>query len=145
MDQEFRLTPPKKQVRFQENPNPGGGGGRRGSSVLAQSVPDFSAALRKENRRPSNQLPAVLEMTTPPATKNPKMYSVLGKSRGSKSASAGEKKGGGGGFAARKSYANVEELKGFSSAVANAINGENRGGRTNNRGIGKTVLGSRQY
>ncbi|KAJ9682863.1 hypothetical protein PVL29_018735 [Vitis rotundifolia] len=125
-DHESRLTPPKKQVKFQGNSN---ATGRR--------------ALRKENRKPANPLPAVLEMT-PPATKSSKMYSVVAKLGGSKSASAGEKKGGGGGLMARKSYANVEELKGFSSAAANAINGENRGGRTN-RGIGKTVLGSRQY
>ncbi|KAL6324609.1 hypothetical protein AAG906_013422 [Vitis piasezkii] len=140
-DHESRLTPPKKQVKFQGNSN---AAGRRGSSVLTQSVPDFSAALRKENRKPANPLPAVLEMT-PPATKSSKMYSVVAKLGGSKSASAGEKKGGGGGLMARKSYASVEELKGFSSAAANAINGENRGGRTNNRGIGKTVLGYRQY
>lgn len=93
-----------------------------------------------------NQLPALLEMTPPP-TKSSKMYSAVGKLGGSKSAGAGEKKVRGGGLAARKSYANIEELKGLSSAAANAINGDNRGGRTNNtnRGPGKTVLGYRQY
>ena len=43
------------------------------------------------------------------------MYSVMGKLRGSKSASAvGEKKGRGGGIVARKSYANVmEKIDGY--------------------------------
>ncbi|KAL0010180.1 hypothetical protein SO802_005288 [Lithocarpus litseifolius] len=90
----------------------------KGSSVLAQSVPDFSATLRKENRKPN--------------------------SRGSKSANAGEKRGVGGGLMARKSYASVEELKGLSLAAANAINSENRGGR-NGRVVGKVVLGYRQF
>lgn len=142
-DHESRFTPPKKQVKFHGVPNGGGGGGGggRGSSVLSQSVPDFSAVLRKENRKPANRLPALLEMT-PPGTKSSKMYSVAAKSGGSKSTSAGEKRGG---FMGRKSYASLEELKGLSSAAANAINGENRGGRACSRGIGKTVLGSRQF
>lgn len=137
---EPKLTPPpKKQVKFQANlvSRP------KGSSVLAQSVPDFSATLRKENRKPVSMLPPMLEMT-PPAKNGSRVNGVLSNSRGSKSANAGEKRGVGGGLMARKSYASVEELKGLSSAAANAINGENRGGR-NGRMVGKTVLGYRQF
>lgn len=135
---EPKMTPPKKQVKFQTNlvSRP------KGSSVLAQSVPDFSAVLRKENRKPMTTLPSMLEMT-PPSKNWSKVNGVLSNARGSKSASAGEKRGGGGGLMARKSYASVEELKGLSSAAANAINGENRRGRSS-RGVGKTVLGYRQ-
>ncbi|KAK7295779.1 hypothetical protein RJT34_18691 [Clitoria ternatea] len=122
-------TPPRKQVKFQ-------GCGRKGSSLVAQSVPDFSAALRKENRKPVNTLPTVMELT-PPSKKG---CGVLSSSRGSKSANAGEKRRGV--VMARKSYATIDELKNFSSATANAINGE----RTSRRVImGKrTVLGYRQ-
>lgn len=133
-ENEFKLTPPKKQVRFQASL----GNGRKGSSsVLAQSVPDFSAALRKENRKPITALPPMLEMT-PPLKNRSKANGIVSNSRGSKSANAGDKRGNGGGLMARKSYASVEELKGLSSTAANAINGENRGGR-------KTVLGYRQF
>ncbi|KAF5479912.1 hypothetical protein F2P56_000695 [Juglans regia] len=138
---EPKLTPPKKQVKFQANlvSRPKGS-----SSILAQSVPDFSAALRKENRKPVTTLPSVLEMT-PPSKNWSKVNGVLSNSRGSKSASAGEKRGGGaGGLMARKSYASVEELKGLSSTAANAINGENRRGRSS-RGVAKTVLAYRQF
>lgn len=146
------LTPPKKQVKFQGNFH----GTRKGSSsssssssysVLAQSVPDFSSALRKENRKPPamSRLPPMMESTTPPppASKNvARINGIMSKlgGGGSKSANAGEKRNGG--LMARKSYASVEDLKGFSSAVQNAIVGENRGGggRT-----GKTVLGYRQF
>ncbi|KAI6670536.1 hypothetical protein NL676_005421 [Syzygium grande] len=63
-ERDLKLTPPpKKQVRFQGNL--GGGGRRRGSpSILAQSVPDFSSALRKENRKPA-PLPSLAEITPP--------------------------------------------------------------------------------
>ncbi|XP_020224583.1 uncharacterized protein LOC109806552 [Cajanus cajan] len=130
-------TPPrKKQVKFQ------GGvvSGRKGSSLVAQSVPDFSAALRKENRKP-NVLPSLMELTPP-------SKSVCGSAnaRGSKSASAGEKRRGGGGvLMPRKSYASIDELKSLSSATANAINGECRGGVRSSRVMAtrKTVLGYR--
>ncbi|XP_059449605.1 uncharacterized protein LOC132180717 [Corylus avellana] len=134
---EPKMTPPKKQVKFQTNlvSRPKGS-----SSVLAQSVPDFSAALRKENRKPVTTLPSLLEMT-PPSKNWSRVNGVLSNARGSKSANAGEKRGG---LMARKSYASVEELKGLSSATANAINGENRRGRSS-RGGAKTVLGYRQF
>ncbi|KAJ1412741.1 hypothetical protein SESBI_20175 [Sesbania bispinosa] len=94
-------TPPRKQVKFQ-------GGltcGRKGSSVVAQSVPDFSAALRKENRKPMNRLPSMMELT-PPSKSFSKGNGVLSSSRGSKSESAGEKKKGGGAvLMARKMHA----------------------------------------
>ncbi|KAL2329510.1 hypothetical protein Fmac_017091 [Flemingia macrophylla] len=132
-------TPPrKKQVKFQ-------GGGRKGSSLVAQSVPDFGAALRKENRKP-NVLPALMELTPP-------SKSVCGSAnaRGSKSASAGEKRRVGGGVGGvlmpRKSYATIDELKGLSSSTANAINGESRGGGVRSSRLmaaRKSVLGYRQ-
>ncbi|CAI0451025.1 unnamed protein product [Linum tenue] len=126
--------PPKKQVKFKHQRASGYGA----SSMLAQSVPDFSATLRKENRKPK------------PAPSGSKMQGVLS-SRGSKSVGSGEKRrgmgngGGGGGLMARKSYANLEELKGLSAAASNSImNGENRG-NVGGRGIGngKAVLGYR--
>ncbi|OMP04737.1 hypothetical protein COLO4_09348 [Corchorus olitorius] len=138
---EFKPTPTKKQVKFSSTV----GVSRKGSSVLAQSVPDFSATLRKENRKP----PAMsgIELTPPPSKNWSKVNGAsLSNSRGSKSANAMEKKGGL--MMARKSYASVEELKGISLAAAAAINGDNRGGRTNGRGLGgnnKTVLGYRQF
>lgn len=125
-EHELKLTPPKKQVRFQASLV---GNARKGSSVLAQSVPDFSVALRKENRKPAITLPSKLEMT-PPLKKVSKSSGILSNSRGSKSANAGDKRSNGGGLMVRKSYASVEELKGLSLAAKNAIiNGENRGGR----------------
>ncbi|XP_028779974.1 uncharacterized protein LOC114759496 [Neltuma alba] len=143
-----RATPPRKQVKFQTNL----ASGRKGSSVLAQSVPDFSAALRKENRKPTNTLPSLPEMTPPAKSFSKANNGVLSNSRGSKSASAGEKKGGNGRvLMARKSYANIDELKSLSSYAANAINGEARGGRSNGYGggrvvgNGKNVFGYRQY
>ncbi|KAF8010202.1 hypothetical protein BT93_J0976 [Corymbia citriodora subsp. variegata] len=153
-ERDLKLTPPpKKQVRFQGNLGGGGGGGgenfgrtRRGSpSILAQSVPDFSAALRKENRKPTAPLPSLAEITPPS-----KSWSKAGggggsNARGSKSVgAAAEKKGG---LMARKSYASMEELKGLSCAAASAINGNDRGGRIGrgNNGIGRTVLGYRKF
>ncbi|CAK7344315.1 unnamed protein product [Dovyalis caffra] len=132
---DFKQIPPKKQVKFQENLR----SSRKGPSILAQSVPDFSATLRKENRKPRQ------ELTPPSKTVSKISNGFLSNSRGSKSANAGEKKNGGL-LMARKSYANVEELKGLSFAAANAINGENRANR-GGRGIatGKTVLGYRQF
>ncbi|CAI0451393.1 unnamed protein product [Linum tenue] len=126
--------------------------------MLAQSVPDFSATLRKENRKPKPAPVMLGHLTPPPCKSGSKMQGVLS-SRGSKSVGSGEKRrgmgnsGGGGGLMARKSYANLEELKGLSAAASNSImNGENRvGGFTSSRGNvggrgignGKTVLGYR--
>lgn len=133
-EHELKITPQKKQVRFQASLDHW----RKGSSVLAQSVPDFPAALRKENRKPTTTLPSMLEMTPP--SRNRSKAGYMSNSRGSKSVNAGDKGSYGGGLMARKSYANVEELKGLSSAAANAINFKNRG-----RAAGQTVLGYRQF
>ncbi|EXC20496.1 hypothetical protein L484_027049 [Morus notabilis] len=127
------LTPPlKKQVKFQSNleiKRKPSSTSLYSSSVVAQSVPDFSSVLRKENRKPPTT------MTTPPAKSLSKSKS-LSNSRGSKSANAGENKRSL--VMARKSYASLEELKGFSLAAANAINGGD-----NKRGGGRRVLGYR--
>ncbi|XP_057440436.1 uncharacterized protein LOC130732398 [Lotus japonicus] len=137
-------TPPRKQVKFQSILAPASAG-RKGSSsssssVLAQSVPDFSAALRKENRKPPVNN-TVMELT-PPSKRG---CGILSSSRGSMSANGGEKRRGGGGvLMARKSYANIDELKRFCSATANAINGENRGGRSGRVVVKRTVLGCRE-
>ncbi|GMJ07827.1 hypothetical protein like AT5G38300 [Hibiscus trionum] len=137
---EFKQTPTKKQVKFSSSV----GISRKGSSALAQSVPDFSATLRKENRRPPG-----IELTPPPTSKNWSKGNEawLSNSRGSKSANAGEKKGRM--MMLKKSYASVEDLKGISLAAANAINGENRGGKTNGRGAAgntsNTILRYRQF
>ncbi|KAG4958578.1 hypothetical protein HKD37_13G035771 [Glycine soja] len=124
------VTPPrKKQVKFQACE-----GHSKGSFSIAQSVPDFSSALRKENRKPVNTLPS---MTPPSKSGNGVVLSL----RGSKSVSGGEKKKCGGGMMARKSYACIDELKSLSSATAIAINGEGRGGGRGNKVMGKTVSG----
>ncbi|CAN0896604.1 hypothetical protein LINGRAHAP2_LOCUS18597 [Linum grandiflorum] len=123
--------PAKKQVKFKQLLR------RRvsGYGVVAQSVPDFSATLRKENRKPTH-LPPVGHLTPPPCKSGSKLQSCS--SRGSRSVGSGEKRT----MAARKSYANVEELKGLSM-----VNGESRrvisGGGSRGNG-GKTVLGYRQ-
>ncbi|XP_027925060.1 uncharacterized protein LOC114182385 [Vigna unguiculata] len=118
-------TPPrKKQVKFQACEKIS-----KGSFSIAQSVPDFSAALRKENRKPVNTPPS---MTPPSKSGN----GVVLSSRGSKSVSV----------MARKSYACIDELKVLSSATAIAINGEGRGGGRSNKVMGKTVSGhTRQF
>ncbi|XP_052170416.1 uncharacterized protein LOC127786794 [Diospyros lotus] len=133
--------PPKKQVKFQGSfsapPSR-----QKGSSVLAQSMPNFSASLRKENRKPANTLPPMMEksLTPPVALKNAMLYA---KSGGSKSENLAEKRTGG--LMARKNYAYVgQELKQFSSTAANAINGENKGGKSG-RGFAKSVVGYKQY
>ncbi|GAV85545.1 hypothetical protein CFOL_v3_28981 [Cephalotus follicularis] len=138
--QESKRTPLKKQVKFQESPSIK----RRGSpSVLTQSVPDFSATLRKENRKPSATLASTMELTPPMKRNNGVLSSSC---RGSKStSSAGEKRGL---LMARKSYASVEELKGLASAVGSAINAESRVGRRgviNGGGTFKAVLGYKHY
>ncbi|KAK7272966.1 hypothetical protein RIF29_14011 [Crotalaria pallida] len=141
-------TPPRKQVKFQ-----GGGlaSGIKGSSssssscsVVAQSVPDFTAVLRKENRKPVvNMLPSVMELTPPSIKKGSGgAGGVLCSSRGSVSASgAGDKRRV---LMARKSYASIDELRSFSKATASAINGESRGGRSG-RVVGRSGFGYRQF
>ncbi|KAK9091349.1 hypothetical protein Sjap_024526 [Stephania japonica] len=128
------LTPPKKRVTFQGG---GGGGGRAlrpSASMVARSVPDFSAVLRKENRRPAEAVTATM---TPPSKGAAAGKGVkLGVSRSA--GGGGEKKGGGGAAAARKSYASVEELRGLGAGVGNAINGV--GGRS---GRNYKILGQR--
>ncbi|KAI3761030.1 hypothetical protein L1987_51435 [Smallanthus sonchifolius] len=132
-------TPPENQVKFPASR-------RKAFSVLTQSVPDFSPVLRKENRKPS--LPPVAEKSaTPPAKSSSRLYEVNAKLTGSKSMVSREKRNYGM-LTARRSCANMDELKKFSMAAANAINGENkRGGRVaGNRGGGRTtILGSGQY
>ncbi|KAM3363113.1 hypothetical protein P3S68_017967 [Capsicum galapagoense] len=89
-------------------------------------------------------LPTLKEKSaTPPPSgaKNGKFYGVVGSIGGSKSVNSAEKRIRG--LMTRKSYANVEELKGLTSVVRTAINGENRVGRTN-RVAGRTLLGYRQ-
>lgn len=130
-----KLTPPKKQVKFQVVM---GNSTKGSSSILAQSVPDFSSALRKENRKP-------IELTPPPPQSKAWSRSNLAGSnaKGSKSANAGEKKGGL--MAGRKSCLSLEELKGFSSAAGNAINGgDDRGGIIRGRVTGRNVFGFRK-
>lgn len=139
-------TPPTKQVKFHASVV---SSGRKGSSLIAQSVPDFSSMLRKENRKPTNiPQPSTTTLTPPLKNKNKGCVGgggVLSSSRGnSRSANAAaEKRKGGGILMARKSYANFDELRSFSSATANAINGEGR----NSRVVGKnskTVLRCRE-
>ncbi|CAH8277385.1 unnamed protein product [Arabidopsis lyrata] len=143
--EEDKFTPEKKkQSRFGFSPMR-----KAVPSSLAQSVPDFSAVIRKENRRPVN----FNTTTPPPPTSKSKNGGVLSgsASRGSKSASAGEKKSKGmmmGIGMARKSYANVEDLKKISMAAASAINGGGGGGGGRKVGEGgggrRTILGYRQ-
>ncbi|CAI0547618.1 unnamed protein product [Linum tenue] len=158
-----QTSPPlKKQVKFkhQLHPFPSPVSRRAsgyGASMVAQSVPDFSAALRKENRKPPPSPAMAGNLTPSPCKSGSKVQGVLS-SRGSKSVGSGEKRrgvgnGGGSGLMARKSYASVEELKGLSAAASNSImNGENRvGGLTSSsrgnggRGNGNTVLGYRHH
>ncbi|CAA0320563.1 unnamed protein product [Arabidopsis thaliana] len=152
-EEEIRVLPEKK-TRFGFNPNQRKTSSSSSSS-LAQSVPDFSSMIRKENRRPpvnSNLLPRRTELTPPPMkSRNAAVFagSVI---RGSVSASAGEKKGIG---MMRKSYAAVDDLKKISMAAASAINGgggkrRSIGGGGGGRkslgggGGGRTILGYRQ-
>ncbi|WJX77228.1 hypothetical protein P8452_60554 [Trifolium repens] len=143
-------TPPTKQVKFHS----GVVSGRKGSSLIAQSVPDFSSMLRKENRKPATNILPTISSTattlTPPLKNKNKGCGVLsssirGSSRSANSA-AEKKKGvgvGGGILMARKSYANFDELRSFSSATANAINGEST---RNSRVVGKKpVLRCREF
>ncbi|XP_077242329.1 uncharacterized protein LOC143882802 [Tasmannia lanceolata] len=121
---EASKTTPKKKVAFLD----------RKEMSVARSVPDFSKAIRKENKKPNS----ILEMTPPLAASK-----GVWRGGGSKSASGAEKRGGGGAMM-RKSCASLKELKGFSVAVGCAIDEEGRGGRSV-KGMRSTVLGHRQY
>ncbi|XP_022893494.1 uncharacterized protein LOC111407988 [Olea europaea var. sylvestris] len=137
--EEHVLTPAKKQVKFPGKSNFTTPPKRtKGSSILTQSVPDFSSALRKENRKPPSMLTPVAEKSlTPPAgAKSGGLYGKLG--GGSKSANSGEKRSGG--VMTRKSHASIGELKGLGTAANSATNEGNRGGR-----IGRTLFGQRQF
>ncbi|XP_073128460.1 uncharacterized protein [Henckelia pumila] len=135
------LTPPKKQVKFQGSSDfktppkrP-----KESSSILTQSVPDFSSVLRKENRKPASPLPPINERSVTPPAGFLKSRRVLGNvGGGSKSTSSAEKRSGG--LMARKSYASIDELKGMSGVAGKAIDRETRG-RTSGRGIGRSFLG----
>ncbi|XP_010693241.2 uncharacterized protein LOC104906210 [Beta vulgaris subsp. vulgaris] len=127
------FSPLKKTVKFQGNFQ--GNSKKQGYSVLAQSVPDFSSTLRKENRKPvENRVSRAEKSATPPPSlsKRDKMYGSgmkLG-GLGSKSVNSGEKQSSGKlMMMGRKSYANIEELKGLSIAASNSINGEKRGAK----------------
>ncbi|KAL3640425.1 hypothetical protein CASFOL_015393 [Castilleja foliolosa] len=118
------LTPQRKQVKLGSNfTTPP----KRSKipSILTQSVPDFSSALRKENRRPA-ALPPVSErsaMTPAGTSKSGRMIEKVG--RVTKSTNSAEKRSGGG-LMARKSYANMDELKKLGVSAAKEINGGKR-------------------
>ncbi|XP_010470595.2 PREDICTED: uncharacterized protein LOC104750492, partial [Camelina sativa] len=155
-DNEIRVLPEKKTTtRFGFNPSLNQRkAATTSSSSLAQSVPDFSAMIRKENRRPvnSNLPPRRTELTPPPVKSRNAAVFAGSALRGSVSASAGEKKGIG--MMMRKSYATVEDLKKVSMAAASAINGGGGGGGGGRKSIGgggrksigggRTILGYRQ-
>lgn len=120
----------KKSIKFQ-----GETGQKQGYSVLAQSVPDLSSVLRKENRKPTpetgnvNRIPRGGKCGTPPASKTEKerVYGSVSKyGGGSKSVNSGEKQSKMKGIIGRKSCANIQELKGLSVVAATAINAENK-------------------
>ncbi|CAN8238534.1 unnamed protein product [Cochlearia groenlandica] len=147
-------SPEKTRFGFFNNPPPPTTNPNRRRSSLGQSMPDFSAAIRKENRLPvnSNSLPRRTDLTPPPPQM--KTRNAVGGSpsstKGSVSASGGEKKKSKTmmGMAARKSYANVEDLKKIATAAASAINGGGRksigGGRKSIGGGGRNFMGFRQ-
>ncbi|CAN6704681.1 unnamed protein product [Malus baccata var. baccata] len=58
---ESKLTPLKKQVKFQTHLIDS----RKGSYVLTQLMLDFSAVLLKENHKSSSRLPSMQEITLP--------------------------------------------------------------------------------
>ncbi|KAL6521530.1 hypothetical protein OROGR_018099 [Orobanche gracilis] len=113
------LNPQKKQVKFSSDLTTPHRRRPKVSSVLMQSVLDFSPSLRKENRNP---LPPVAEPATPPAG--------FWKS-GSKSAE--KRRSGGGLIAVRRSCANMEDWKRLAAA----------GKEINN--TTKAVLGNRLF
>ncbi|KAB2075004.1 hypothetical protein ES319_A07G189900v1 [Gossypium barbadense] len=59
---ELKQMPTKKQVKFSSSV----GVSRKGSSILAQSVSNFSATLRKENQKPPVR--SGMELTPPLAS-----------------------------------------------------------------------------
>ncbi|XP_026431360.1 uncharacterized protein LOC113328493 [Papaver somniferum] len=126
------LPPPPQQQQRRVN---------RRSSLVGQSVPNFSAILRKENRKP------VFEMRTPPPSSKSKDYSKLGLSGGGSKSASGADKRGGGVMMARKSYANFEDLKTVSSPPIKRGGGGGKvvaGGVVHNNN--RTILGtSRLY
>ncbi|CAF2063532.1 uncharacterized protein LOC106353917 [Brassica napus] len=142
-DYEIRVSPEKKtRFGFKYNPSP-----RRMSSSsscsLAQSVLDFSAMIRKENRRPanSNLLPRRTDLTPPPSKgRNGAVFGSVSSARGSMSAGGDKKRMG----MSRRSYANVEDLMKVSRAAASGINGGGGGGRKSIGGGGRSILGYRQ-
>uniref|UniRef100_A0A7C8ZYK4 Uncharacterized protein n=1 Tax=Opuntia streptacantha TaxID=393608 RepID=A0A7C8ZYK4_OPUST len=141
-------TPAKNSVKFQENSIDSNK--KRRSSVLAQSVGDFSPVLRKENRRPpENRIPRAEKSGTPPSgTAKREKVCVSGTKMGggSRSVNSGEKQSGGRlMMMGRKSYASIDELKGLSIAASNAINGENRVGKRSNVLRKSTVFSTRYY
>ncbi|XP_050104621.1 uncharacterized protein LOC126584204 [Malus sylvestris] len=81
---ESKLTLLKKQVKFQTHLIDS----QNGSSVLDQSMPDFSTVLLKENHKPSSRLPSMQEITPPTKSWVKEADGVLSNSRGSKSAIA---------------------------------------------------------
>ncbi|GFP96011.1 probable copper-transporting ATPase hma5 [Phtheirospermum japonicum] len=111
VDNRSVLNPQRKQVKFSSNfTTPP----KRSKipSALTQSVPDFSSALRKENLRPVALPPVVERSATTPA--------AMLKS-GRKSTNSAEKRSGGG-LMARKSYANLDELKKLGVSTGKEIN-----------------------
>ncbi|KAF8050069.1 hypothetical protein N665_2051s0004 [Sinapis alba] len=147
-EDEIRVYPEKKtRFGFKYNPAPAANPNPRrmsssSSCSLAQSVPDFSAMIRKENRRPanSNLLPRRTDLTPPSSkSRNVTVFGSASSTRGSMS--AGDKKRMG---ITRKSYATVEDLKKVSMAAASGINGGGGGGRKSIGGGGRTILGYRQ-
>ncbi|GFQ01893.1 hypothetical protein PHJA_002333200 [Phtheirospermum japonicum] len=122
VDNRSVLTPQRKQVKFSSDfTTPP----KRSKipSALTQSVPDSSSALRKENLR-STALPPVAERsatTLAAMLKSGRMYGKVG--GGSKSTNLAEKRSGGG-LMARKSYANMDELKKLGVSAGKEINGE---------------------
>lgn len=152
---EIRVSSPEKKTRFgfKYNPNPRRMSSSSSSCSLAQSVPDFSAMIRKENRRPanSNLLPRRADLATPPCkSRNGAVFGSASSARGS--VSGGDKKR----MMVRKSYATVEDLKKVSMAAASGINGGGGGGggrksiggggrkSIGGGGGGRTILGYRQ-
>ncbi|GFQ03458.1 hypothetical protein PHJA_002489600 [Phtheirospermum japonicum] len=124
VDNRSVLTPQRKQVKFSSDfTTPP----KRSKIPLAltQSVPDFSSTLMKENLRPAVLPPMAERSTTTPTAmlKSGRMYGKVG--GGSKSTNSAEKRSGGG-LMARKSYANMGELKKLGVSVGKEINGGKR-------------------
>ncbi|OVA16359.1 hypothetical protein BVC80_7247g2 [Macleaya cordata] len=153
-EQLFSPPPPIKERAVVIQSSPVSASGRNGGrSIVGRSVPNFSAVLRKENRKPVS--PVAAETKTPPL--KGRAVSKLGSGLG-----GGGGGGGGGGsksangctekrgvMMARRSCANIEELQTLSFGVSSAINGVGRGGgggRVVSGGVdNRAVLGSRLY